>query len=380
LRPSSPTPSVSSAAEARTTPTIIMSAEAAIGVEAAEPLVDPQARVVDYLRVSVTDRCNYGCSYCIPDGGVEHSDRADVLSFEEIVALVRVFASLGVRRVRLTGGEPTVRRDLVTLVRMLRDIPGLDELALSTNGHRLVELAAPLRAAGVDRVNVSLDSLDAERFRRITRRGDLGKVTAGIEAARAAGFASIKLNTVALAGANDDELDRIAAWAWARGIIPRFIEEMPMAGGRAYGPGAHLAAADIRRRVAAGWPGMRVVSETGANAVRGGGPARYFRLEPDGADDSGERAAAPARRFGIISPMTEHFCATCNRLRLSTAGALHACLAYDDAVDLRGPLHAGGPEAVARAIRDGLARKRPGHTFQLIGLGGPRKAMVQIGG
>src|SRR5262249_29327128 len=129
-----------------------MSAEAAI---AFEPLIDPQARVVDYLRVSVTDRCNYGCSYCIPDGGVEHADRADVLSFEEIAALVRVSVSLGVRRLRLTGGEPTVRRDLVTLVRLLRDIPGLDDIALSTNGHLLAELAAPLRAAGVDRLNVS---------------------------------------------------------------------------------------------------------------------------------------------------------------------------------------------------------------------------------
>ena len=175
-----------------------MSAEAAVGIEP-ERLVDPQARVIDYLRVSVTDRCNYGCSYCIPHDGVEHAPRADVLSFEEIAALVRVFASLGVRRVRLTGGEPTVRRDLPALVRLLRAIPGIDDIALSTNGHLLAELAAPLRAAGVDRVNISLDSLDPERFRRITRRGDLSRVLAGIEAARAAGFASIKLNTVAIA-------------------------------------------------------------------------------------------------------------------------------------------------------------------------------------
>src|SRR4051812_28460395 len=143
-----------------------MSAEPTVPVE---PLVDPQARVIDYLRVSVTDRCNYGCSYCIPHDGVEHADRADVLSFEEIAALVRVFVSLGVRRVRLTGGEPTVRRDLPALVRLLRPIPGLEEIALSSNAHLLAELAAPLRAAGVDRLNISLDSLDAERFRRITR-------------------------------------------------------------------------------------------------------------------------------------------------------------------------------------------------------------------
>jgi cyclic pyranopterin phosphate synthase len=350
-----------------------MSAEAAVGVEP-DRLVDPQARVIDYLRVSVTDRCNYGCVYCIPGDGVTHVERADVLSFEEIAALVRVFASLGVRRVRLTGGEPTVRRDLVVLVRLLRAIPGIEDIALSTNGHLLPELAAPLRAAGVDRLNISVDSLDPERFRRITRRGDLARVLAGIDAARAAVFASIKLNTVAMRGGNDDELDRICAWAWERDLLPRFIEEMPMADGRAYQPGAHVAAAEIRDRIAAGWPGARVVADE-PDRARGAGPARYFRL-----DDSDRGVAAGERRFGIISPMTEHFCTTCNRLRLSTSGALHACLAYDDAVDLRGPLHAGGADAVVRAIRGALAGKRPGHTFQLIGLGGPRKAMVQIGG
>jgi cyclic pyranopterin phosphate synthase len=335
-------------------------------------LIDPQARVIDYLRVSVTDRCNYGCVYCIPADGVTHAERADVLSFEEIAALVRVFAALGVRRVRLTGGEPTARRDLVVLVRMLRAIPGIDDIALSTNGHLLPELAAPLRAAGVDRLNISIDSLDPDRFRRITRRGDLGRVIAGIDAARAAGFVSIKLNTVAIRGANDDELDRICAWAWARDLLPRFIEEMPMADGRAYQPGAPVAAAEIRDRIASAWPGARVVVVE-PDAARGAGPARYYRVD-DG------NAAAGARQFGIISPMTEHFCATCNRLRLSTSGALHACLAYDDAVDLRGPLRAGGADAVAAAIRAALAAKRPGHTFQLIGLGGPRKAMIQIGG
>jgi cyclic pyranopterin phosphate synthase len=351
-----------------------MSAEAAAGLEPPplHPLIDPQGRAVDYLRVSVTDRCNYACSYCIPHDGVEHADRADVLSFEEIAALVRVFASLGVRRVRLTGGEPTVRRDLPALVRLLRAIPGIDDIALSTNGHLLAALAAPLRAAGVDRVNISLDSLDPDRFRRITRRGDLAVVLDGIEAARAAGFTSIKLNTVAIGGANDDELDGICRWAWERALVPRFIEEMPMAGGRAYAPGAQVSAAEIRRRIGAAWPELRVVAD-GPDPARGAGPARYFRL------DGGE-PAGPVRRFGIISPMTEHFCATCNRLRLSTSGALHACLAHDDAVDLRGPLHSGGAPEVAAAIRRALAQKRDGHTFQLIGLGGPRKAMVQIGG
>jgi cyclic pyranopterin phosphate synthase len=340
-----------------------------------EPLVDPQRRTIEYLRVSVTDRCNYRCSYCIPEDGVDHLARADILSFEEIAQLVRCFVALGVRRVRLTGGEPTVRRDLCDLVRMVRTIPGVRDLALSTNGHLLPELAVPLRAAGVDRLNVSVDTLYADKFRQITGRGDLGRVVAGIEAARAAGFASIKINTVAVKGFNDGEVATICRWAWSRGFVPRFIEQMPMADGRTYLPGALMSASEIRTAVAAEHPGTTVVPDEGGSA-RGSGPARYFRLAAaaGGADEE------PPRRFGIISAMTEHFCATCNRVRLSAAGALHACLAFDDAVDLRGPLRAGGEEAVIAAIRRAVSAKRDGHNFGLIGLGGPRKAMVQIGG
>jgi cyclic pyranopterin phosphate synthase len=337
------------------------------------PLVDRRQRAIDYLRISVTDRCNYRCTYCIPEDGVAHASRADVLSFEEIEALARVFVGLGVRRLRLTGGEPTARRELPALARRLRAIPGVDELSLSTNGHLLAELAAPLRAAGVDRLNVSVDSLDAARFARITGRGDLGRVLAGLDAARAVGFAAIKLNTVAIDGFNDDELGALCAYAWARGFVPRFIEQMPMAAGQTYVPGELMAAADIRARIAAAFPGARVVADEGGSA-RGAGPARYNRLV------GGDAETQAPRRFGIISPMTEHFCDTCNRLRLSAAGALHACLAHDDAVDLRAPLRAGGPDAVAAAIRAALSRKRDGHQFQLVGLGGPRKAMVQIGG
>jgi cyclic pyranopterin phosphate synthase len=339
---------------------------------AADVLVDPHGRRIDYLRVSVTDRCNYRCSYCIPEDGVDHMSRADVLTFEEITALVGCFVELGVRRVRLTGGEPTVRRDLVQLARMLRELPGLAELALSTNGHLLAELAAPLRAAGVDRLNVSVDSLDDVKFRHITGRGELARVVAGIDAARAAGFVSIKINTVAVKGFNDGEIGALCRWSWARGLTPRFIEQMPMAGGQTYLPGELLSAAEIRALVRddAGHAAATVAPDDGAG-VRGAGPARYFRLDVPG---------QPARRFGIISPMTEHFCTTCNRVRLSASGALHACLAFDDAVDLRGPLRAGGPEAVVAAIARAVSVKRDGHNFGLVGLGGPRKAMVQIGG
>jgi GTP 3',8-cyclase len=337
-------------------------------------LTDRLQRRVDYLRVSVTDRCNYRCTYCLPEDGVSHVDREDILRFEEIVALVRCFVDLGVRRVRLTGGEPTVRRDLVQLVRMLRAIPALEDIALSTNGHLLDELAGPLRQAGVDRLNVSLDSLDPERFARITRRGELDRVLAGIEAARAAGFRSIKLNAVAVKGFNDDEVAGLCRWAWQRDLVPRFIEQMPMAGGALFVPGTLLSAADIRRLVEQAFAPARLVPEVDAGAL-GAGPARYWRL-----DGGGDGDARPGALVGIISPMTEHFCDTCNRVRLSSSGALHTCLAHDDAVDLRAVLQQRGPAAVQAAIRAALAVKRDGHTFQLIGLGGPRKAMIQIGG
>jgi len=338
-----------------------------IAPEARPPgrLVDPQRRTIDYLRVSVTDRCNYRCTYCMPEDGVDHLQRADILSFEEICALVACFTRLGVSRVRLTGGEPTVRRDLVQLVRMLRAIPGLRDIALSTNGHLLPELAAPLREAGVDRLNISIDTLDPARFASITRRGELERVLAGVEAARAAGFTRIKINTVAVKGFNDGEVGALCDYAWSRGMVPRFIEQMPMAGGQLYVPGALLSAAEIRGLVERAHPGRRLVPD---GEARGAGPARYWRLE--GSDDV----------VGIISAMTEHFCDTCNRVRLSAAGALHTCLAYDDAVDLRAALRSGGPDAVVATIRQAVQGKRDGHVFQLVGIGGPRKAMIQIGG
>jgi cyclic pyranopterin phosphate synthase len=336
-------------------------------------LSDPQGRRIDYVRLSVTDRCNYRCTYCLPDGGIDHVDREDILSFEEIVAIVGCFAALGVRRLRITGGEPTVRRDLVGLVRRLAAVPGIDDLALSTNGHLLSDLAAPLRAAGVSRVNVSLDTLDADKFTRISRRGDLARVLAGVDAACAAGFAVIKTNTVAIKGFNDGEVAALCAYAWSRGVVPRFIEQMPMAGGEMFVPGELLSAQEIRDLVQSATPGTALVAE-GGGAARGAGPARYWRL-----DDDGLGAGAP-RRFGIISAMTEHFCDTCNRVRVSASGALHACLGYDDAVDLRAVLRSDGEAAVVAAIRRAVSGKRSAHSFGLLGIGGPRKSMISIGG
>ncbi len=333
-------------------------------------LQDAQARRVTYLRISLTDRCNYRCTYCMPSEGVELLPKPQLLTFEEIERLARVFLQLGVRRLRLTGGEPTIRKDLLELVARLAALPDLEDLSLSTNGELLAEIAAPLRRAGLQRLNVSLDSLDPERFLRITRRGRLDRVLAGLDAAACAGFV-IKLNAVAIRGFNDDELGDICRFAWERGMIPRFIELMPMAAGELFVPGELFPAAEMRARIEAEFPAAVLVPATGS--APGWGPARYWRLEGPG---------VPARaEVGLITPMTEHFCDTCNRVRLSSVGGLHPCLAHDDATDLRTPLRAGASdETLLEVVRQALSGKRDGHWFGIDGQGGPQKAMVSIGG
>ena len=332
------------------------------------PLVDGHARRITYLRVSLTDRCNYRCTYCMPEEGVDVVPRAEVLSLEELEQVVATLCAIGVRRVRLTGGEPTVRHGLVDLVARLAKLP-LDDLALTTNGHTLRDVAAPLRAAGLRRLNISIDSLRPERFRTITRWGDLARVQEGIEAARAAGFTGTKLNVVALAGFNDDELGDLCRYAWERDLVPRFIEWMPMSDGTLFAPGSFLPAAAIRAAITAAFgPAAR---DDGAG-LPGAGPARYLRVE--GGPFAG-------RRFGVISAVTEQFCDTCNRMRLSATGKLHSCLARDEELDLRAPLRAGaGADQLVALVRDAAAQKARGHDFQATGCGGPRKHMVSIGG
>lgn len=341
------------------------------------PLVDRRARVVRYLRVSLTDRCNYRCTYCMPEDGVDHyGPRSDVLTLEEVVRVCEAFARWGVTRVRLTGGEPTLRQGLVGLVEQLAAIPvpgpvpARLEVVMTTNGERLAELAGPLARAGLRSLTVSLDSLDPERFTQITRRGSLANVLAGLDAAEAAGLSPLKLNTVAVAGFNDDELPTIARFAWARGFVPRFIEVMPMAGGDLYVPGQLMPAAEVRARVAEGLGLRRLVPDDG-EGVRGAGPATYWRAEGGSFD---------GRRLGVIAAMTENFCETCNRLRISATGQLHACLARDDTGDLRSALRSHDPDHLEAVVRAALGTKRDGHGFNLDGSGGPTKAMVSIGG
>lgn len=368
----------------------------ALAPDSLTPLADGLQRRISYLRISLTDRCNYRCTYCMPEAGVDILPRDEILSFEEIEAIVAALTQVGVRRVRLTGGEPTVRKDLLQLVARLSRL-GLEDLSLSTNGERLGELARPLRAAGLDRLNVSLDTLSAERFRAVTRRGNLAAVLAGLDAARAAGFRHTKLNTVAMRGFNDDELAALCRYAFERDFIPRFIELMPMAAGSLFYPGTFLPAAEIRARLQAEFGELGLpatVSEPDPDAMPGVGPARYTEV----------RFAGKVHRVGLISAVTEPFCDTCNRIRLSATGQLHACLAYDDAIDLRSVLRAhGGAPAPAAATaslsaaatvvtrgdqqsrlvalaRAGLQHKRPGHEFTPTGCGGPQKHMVSIGG
>jgi cyclic pyranopterin phosphate synthase len=327
-------------------------------------LIDAQQRTVKYLRVSLTDRCNYRCTYCMPEEGVELVPRAEVLRFEEIERLVRVMMRAGVRRVRLTGGEPTVRKDLIELVRRLGAL-GLDDLAMTTNGHTLEELARPLYDAGLTRLNVSVDTLDAARFRAVTRRGDLPKVLRGFDAARAAGFRGTKINAVVMGGINDHEIAPLCAWAWRKELTPRFIEFMPMSEGALFSPGAFFDAEQIRARVEGTFGPLTADEGVG---VPGVGPARYWRTSGGG-------------RFGVISAVSEPFCETCNRVRLTATGQLHTCLALDDASDLRTPLRAGASdEELLVRVRQAVSGKKPGHEFTSCGGGSPKKHMVAIGG
>ncbi|HET9596817.1 MAG TPA: GTP 3',8-cyclase MoaA [Anaeromyxobacteraceae bacterium] len=323
-------------------------------------LQDAQGRRIRYLRLSLTDRCNYQCSYCSPQGeagGCEPVTRADVLR------LVRVFAALGVERVRLTGGEPTLRRDLLDIVRDVASVPGVREIALTTNGHLLGRLAAPLREAGVSRLNVSLDTLRPERLARLSgRAASLPHILGGLEAAGRARYASIKLNAVVVRGENDDELGGLARFAWRQGAVPRFIELMPFGRG-----GEPVPTAEVKRLLEA--QGVCLSPD----ATRGWGPAHHMR------GTSGEGAAREEGLVGFIGAMTEGFCADCNRVRIGADGALRACLGGRDRIDLVPMLRAGASDAELSArIREALLAK--GERHAMAEARGRLLPMVGVGG
>lgn len=315
-------------------------------------LIDSFGRRIEYLRVSVTDRCNYRCFYCMPASGVAHGTHAEFLRHEELARLVRLFAELGVHKVRLTGGEPLVRRGIVDLAGLIGRIPGITDLSLSTNGHLLERHAAALKAVGVARVNISLDSLDPDTFARITRGGDLRAVLRGIEAALGTGMAPVKLNMVVMKGINDHEIETMLEFAVARGIDPRYIETMPVGPQASDGMAHHYSVALILDRLRR-HAGAELVPAKGG---RGAGPARYYQI-----------GSGPVR-VGVISAVSRHFCAGCNRVRLTASGDLVLCLGHNDRVSLRTPLRNGfSDEVLQEVICAAIARKPERHDFLVAG-------------
>jgi cyclic pyranopterin phosphate synthase len=309
-------------------------------------MIDPFGRSVSYLRVSVTDRCDFRCVYCMPEH-MTFLPKADVLSLEELDRLCSAFVRKGVNKLRLTGGEPLVRRDVMTLFHGLGrhlDSGALKELTLTTNGSQLARFATELAQCGVKRVNVSVDTLDPEKFRKITRWGDLAKVIAGIDAAQTAGL-KIKINVVALRGVNEQEIPDLISWAHGRGMDITLIETMPMGDIDGDRTDQYLPLSLVKANLAKSFVMDSLDDRTG-------GPARYVRLRETGG------------RLGFITPLSHNFCESCNRVRLTCTGMLYMCLGQDDSADLRAPLRASSSDAVIdAAIDEAIGRKPKGHDF-----------------
>jgi cyclic pyranopterin phosphate synthase len=310
------------------------------------PLIDPFARQISYLRVSVTDRCDFRCVYCMSED-MSFLPKADLLTLEELDRLCSAFISRGVKKLRLTGGEPLVRRGIMTLFaslsRHLRS-GALEELTVTTNGSQLAKYAAELRDHGVQRINVSLDTLDPDKFRAITRWGELSRVIAGIDAAQAAGL-KVKINAVALKGVNEDEIADLIAWSHGRGMDLTLIEVMPLGDVGEARLDQYLPLSMVRAQLAERYTLEDIDYRTG-------GPARYVRVGETGG------------RLGFITPMTHNFCESCNRVRLTCTGTLFMCLGQEDAADLRAPLRASeSDDALHAAIEAAISRKPKGHDF-----------------
>ncbi len=309
-----------------------------------QALIDPYGRKIEYVRLSLTDKCNLRCFYCMPKGFRDFEQPAHWLTEEEIVRVIRAFTTLGVSRVRLTGGEPLVRREIVSIATRLTALPGLDDLSLSTNAVLLARHADALFQAGVKRINVSLDSLDETRFKQITG-GNLSTVIDGLMAARKTGFNPVKINMVAMKGVNDDEFEPMVAFCLRHGFTLRFIEAMPMGQTRDQTDRHYLSLQTVRQRLERRYkliPGV----------MPGGGPARYMQVE------------GTPLRIGFITPISQHFCETCNRVRLSVDGTLYLCLGQDDKLALRPLLRDGiDDHELQQVILEAIARKPQKHEF-----------------
>jgi len=309
-------------------------------------LVDPFNRTIEYVRLSVTDRCDLRCTYCLPKGYRDFEEPDHWLSFDEIERIIRAFTELGVRRVRLTGGEPLVRANLPALATRLAALPGLEDLSLSTNAVQLQRQAAALKLAGVRRINVSLDSLDPQRFHTITGGGKLHKTIDGLMAAKTAGFYPIKINMVVMKEVNEDEIEAMVRFCIDHGFTLRLIETMPMGRTGRSAAEHYLNLQELRRELEKKFELIPAV-------MPGGGPARYARV------------AGTDLKIGFITPLSQHFCATCNRVRLAVDGTLYLCLGQNDKVELRPLLRAGiSDQELKQTILEGIKRKPERHEFK----------------
>jgi cyclic pyranopterin phosphate synthase len=328
--------------------------------------LDSFARPINYLRISVTDRCNLRCIYCMPAEGIPLLTHQDILTFEEIQRIVRVAAELGIYKVRLTGGEPLARAGLPHLVRMIAAIPQIDDISMTTNGHLLPSCADELAAAGLKRVNISLDSLRADRFRALTRVGALARAWEGVAAAERAGLTPVKINVVVIRGFNDDEVLDFAQLTLEQERHIRFIEVMPLGHNELWAEDGFVSMQEVREIIEAAFGPLEPVGQTAP--VVGNGPARYWRL-----------ADAPGT-LGFITPVSDHFCASCNRLRLTADGRLRPCLLSDAEIDLRGPLRQGMDDTSLRELITQAVVGKPARHRLENGEHPVRREMSQIGG
>ena len=309
------------------------------------PLIDPFGRSIEYVRLSVTDRCDLRCFYCLPKGFKDFEEPSEWLSFTEIERVIKVFGELGVNRIRITGGEPLVRKNIPELAQRLSALPGIQDLSLSTNAVKLKRHALALKNANISRLNVSLDSLKTERFRTITNGGKLEKVIDGLMAAKAAGFSPIKINTVLMKGVNDDEAEDLVEFCIEHEFTLRFIETMPIGNTGRDATDHYVNLQEIKSRLAEKYPLI-------PSMMPGGGPARYVKV------------AGTDLKIGFITPLSQHFCETCNRVRLSADGTLYLCLGQSDKVELRPLLREGvNDEQLKQVIVDSIALKPERHEF-----------------
>lgn len=326
--------------------------------------IDDFGRPINYLRVSVTDRCNLRCIYCMPAAGVQQQEMSEILTFEEIETVVRTAAGLGISKIRLTGGESLARLGIVDLVAMLAQVPGIDDLSMTTNGTLLADKAEALALAGLNRVNISLDTLKPDRFHYITRRGKLDDVLQGIEAAKSAGLKPVKINMVMVRGLNEDEVVDFAQLTVDEGWHVRYIEMMPIGGDLTWSGDDHVPIHEIQT-----WITETMGSLQPAGMKQGNGPARYYRI-----------AGSDKGTIGFISPVTEHFCDQCNRLRLTADGRLRPCLLSEVELDLRSILRSNaGMESIRESLKEAIRLKPRQHCLEEH-IAPQGRAMSEIGG